>query len=83
VDAPVTGTPGAGMGTARANGSVSAAGGGGDGALTLGARGLSALYAGTPVSTLRMAGIAAGGSPDGDAALNAAFAAQPFMFDDF
>lgn len=52
-------------------------------ALTVGARGLSALYAGTPVSTLKLAGLAAGGAPDADAALDAAFAATPFMLDEF
>jgi predicted acetyltransferase len=52
-------------------------------ALTVGARGLAALYAGTPVGTLRLAGLAAGGAPDADAALDAAFAATPFMVDEF
>jgi predicted acetyltransferase len=51
--------------------------------LALGARGLAALYAGTPVATLRRVGLAEGGSPDGDAALDAAFAATPYMLDDF
>jgi predicted acetyltransferase len=51
--------------------------------LTLGARGLAALYAGTPVSTLRLAGLASGGTPDADAALDAAFAAATHMLDDF
>jgi predicted acetyltransferase len=51
--------------------------------LTLGARGLAALYAGTPVGTLRQAGLAAGGTPDGNAALDAAFAASTFMLDAF
>ena len=51
--------------------------------LVLGARGLAALYAGTPVGTLRQAGLAAGGTPDGDEALDAAFAATPFMLDAF
>jgi len=51
--------------------------------LTLGARGLGALYAGTPVATLRLAGLAAGGTPDADAALDAAFAARAYMVDDF
>jgi predicted acetyltransferase len=51
--------------------------------LALGARGLAALYAGTPVATLRLAGLAAGGAPDADAALDAAFAATPYMVDDF
>jgi predicted acetyltransferase len=58
-------------------------GAGGSPALTVGARGLAALYAGTPVSTLRLAGLAAGGAPDADAALDAAFAATPFMVDEF
>ena len=52
-------------------------------ALTVGARGLAALYAGTPVSTLKLAGLAAGGAPDAGAALDAAFAATPFMVDEF
>jgi predicted acetyltransferase len=51
--------------------------------LALGSRGLAALYAGTPVATLRRAGLAAGGDPAGDAALDAAFAANPFMLDGF
>jgi predicted acetyltransferase len=52
-------------------------------ALELGARGLAALYAGTPLATLRRAGLAAGGSPDADAALDAAFAANAYMLDAF
>jgi predicted acetyltransferase len=51
--------------------------------LALGARGVAALYAGTPVVTLRQAGLAFGGSPDDDAALDAAFAATPYMLDSF
>ena len=51
--------------------------------LALGARGFAALYAGTPVATLRRAGLAEGGSPDADAALDGAFAATPFMLDGF
>jgi len=51
--------------------------------LALGAGGLAALYAGTPVATLRRAGLADGGSPDADAALDGAFAATPFMLDGF
>jgi len=51
--------------------------------LTLGARGLAALYAGTPLVTLRQAGLAAGGTPADDAALDAAFAATPYMLDAF
>jgi len=52
-------------------------------ALQLGARGLAALYAGLPVAALRLAGLASGGSPDTDAALDAAFAATAYMIDDF
>ncbi len=51
--------------------------------VTLGARGLAALYAGTPVGTLRQAGLAAGGTPGSDAALDAAFAATSYMLDAF
>ena len=51
--------------------------------LTLGARGFAALYAGTPVGTLRLAGLAAGGDPAGDAALDGAFCGQAFMLDYF
>jgi predicted acetyltransferase len=46
-------------------------------ALQLGPNGLAALYAGTPVHTLRAAGLAAGGSSDGDAFLDAAFMGTP------
>jgi predicted acetyltransferase len=53
------------------------------GAMTVGARGLAALYAGTPVATLRRVGLASGGSPDGDAALDAAFGATAYMLDSF
>ena len=51
--------------------------------LTLGARGLAALYAGTPVTTLRQAGLAVGGSPEQDAVLDAAFAGTAHMLDAF
>ena len=51
--------------------------------LTLGARGLAALYAGTPVSTLRQAALAAGGSPADDAVLDTAFAGTAYMLDAF
>jgi predicted acetyltransferase len=60
-----------------------ASGGLSSSALTLGARGLAALYAGTPLATLRQAGLAAGGTPADDAALDAAFAATPYMLDGF
>ena len=52
-------------------------------ALTLGPRGFAALYAGTPLATLRRAGLVAGGDPGGDAALDAAFGADPFMLEFF
>jgi predicted acetyltransferase len=53
-------------------------------ALTLGARGLAALYAGTPVATLRHVGLASGGTaPRDDAALDAAFSGTAFMLDSF
>jgi GNAT superfamily N-acetyltransferase len=51
--------------------------------LALGPRGLAALYAGTPVPTLRQVGLASGGTPAADAALDAAFAATPYMLDAF
>jgi predicted acetyltransferase len=66
-----------------ASGGAAPGSGNGAGTLTLGARGLAALYGGTPVSTLRLAGLAAGGSPAGDAALSAAFSGLAFMLDDF
>jgi predicted acetyltransferase len=56
---------------------------GGHAPLALGARGLAALYAGTPVATLRRVGLADGGSPAADAALDGAFAAAPFMLEGF
>jgi predicted N-acetyltransferase YhbS len=45
----------------------------------LGARGFAALYAGTPMATLRGAGLAAGGDASADDALDSAFAGQAFM----
>jgi len=79
-----------GKGVLIPNGPVSSPGalpsgleGGGSSAFRLGARGLAALYAGTPVTTLRLAGLAAGGTPDAGAALDAAFAATAYMLDDF
>jgi predicted acetyltransferase len=52
-------------------------------ALTVGPRGLAALYAGTPVPTLRQAGLVAGGTPEADDLLTAAFAGTASMMDDF
>jgi predicted acetyltransferase len=54
-----------------------------DTALTVGARGLAALYAGTRVTVLRQAGLVADGSPEHDAALDAAFAGAAYMLDAF
>jgi Acetyltransferase (GNAT) domain/Sterol carrier protein domain len=71
--------PDAPAGAAGPGGTVGLA----DSAVTLGARGLAALYAGTPLVTLRQAGLADGGRPDDDAALDAAFAATPYMLDAF
>ncbi|HEY1623479.1 MAG TPA: GNAT family N-acetyltransferase [Streptosporangiaceae bacterium] len=51
--------------------------------LVLGAGGLAALYAGTPLSTLRRAGLATDGTPESDAALDSAFAAAPYLLDGF
>jgi len=51
--------------------------------LTIGARGLAALYAGTPMATLRLAGLAAGGDPVADSEIDGAFAAAAFMPDSF
>jgi predicted acetyltransferase len=51
--------------------------------LTLGARGLAALYGGAPVASLRMAGLVSGGAPDTDPALDAAFGGPAFMLHDF
>jgi predicted acetyltransferase len=67
-----------GKGTLTPNGGVPS-----PGTLALGPRGVAALYAGTPVAKLRLAGLASGGSPESDAALDAAFAATSFMLDDF
>jgi predicted acetyltransferase len=55
----------------------------GAGLLRLGARGFAALYGGTPMATLRRAGLAAGGSASTDDALDTAFAGQAFMLSVF
>jgi hypothetical protein len=51
--------------------------------LSLGARGFAALFAGVPVQTLRLAGLAAGGEAAADNALAAAFGGPAFMLDQF
>jgi predicted acetyltransferase len=53
------------------------------GPVRLGARGFAALYAGVCLATLRGAGLAAGGDPGADEALDAAFAGKAFMLDAF
>ncbi len=45
----------------------------------LGPRGLAALYAGTPMATLRRAGLAAGGDPGADELLDGIFAGEPYL----
>lgn len=53
-------------------------------ALQLGARGLAALYAGTPLASLRKAGLASGGSVAGDGPIDTAFASgTSYMLDFF
>lgn len=57
---------------------------GSDDVLRLGARGLAGLYAGTPLATLRGAGLAVGGSEATDAALDPVFAGPTsYMLDYF
>jgi len=51
--------------------------------LRLGARGFAALFAGVPVPTLRLAGLAAGGGATDDDALGAAFCGPAFTVDHF
>jgi len=51
--------------------------------VTMGARGFAALYAGIPMATLRLAGLAAGGNPVADSELDGAFAGSSFMLDSF
>lgn len=60
-----------------------AAGAANGSALRLGARGVAALFAGVPVATLRTAGLAAGGDPAADEALDSAFGGTAFMTDYF
>jgi predicted N-acetyltransferase YhbS len=79
----VTGGKGA-LTPAGPGGSQSPAGLPGDAApLRLGPRGLAAMYAGTPLATLRSAGLATAGDPAADAALDDAFAGAAYMFDYF
>ena len=52
-------------------------------ALRLGPRGLAAMYAGTPMASLRRAGLAAGGDSSCDVVLDEAFAGPAYMLDYF
>jgi predicted acetyltransferase len=52
-------------------------------ALRLGPRGLAALYAGTPLATLRLTGLARGGEPAADAVLDTVFGGTAYMLDQF
>lgn len=49
----------------------------------LGPRGFAALFAGVPMSTLRVAGLAAGGDRRTDDALDGVFAGRPYLLDYF
>jgi predicted acetyltransferase len=51
--------------------------------LALNERGLAAMFAGTPLRTLRQAGLASGGTHADDTRLDAAFVAQSYMTDYF
>ena len=51
--------------------------------VSLGPRGFAAMFAGVPLPTLRSAGLAAGGDPGTDDALDCAFAGTPFLLDYF
>lgn len=69
---------------AGGRGSLQRANGGTEtGALRLGARGFAALFAGSAIGPLRLAGLAAGGDPAADDALESAFRGQAFMIDEW
>lgn len=51
--------------------------------LELGPRGIAALYAGTPVAMLRLAGLVSGGDPETDALLDTVFGDNPYLIDYF
>jgi predicted acetyltransferase len=54
-----------------------------DDSLRLGPNGLAAMYAGTPLATLRTVGLATGGRPEDDRRLDTAFAADPYLLEFF
>ncbi|HXW43187.1 MAG TPA: GNAT family N-acetyltransferase [Streptosporangiaceae bacterium] len=76
----LTPAPGSG-GTPGRSGMPRPSGPAGGSVLRLGPRGLAALFAGVPMATLRIAGLAAGGDPAAASSLDSAFAAQAFMAD--
>jgi predicted acetyltransferase len=49
----------------------------------LGPRGFAALFAGAPMATLRVAGLAAGGDPGTDEVLDGLFSGSPYLLDYF
>jgi predicted acetyltransferase len=51
--------------------------------LTIGVRGLAALYGGTPMASLRLAGLASGGQPAADSELDGAFGGASYLLDSF
>lgn len=51
--------------------------------VSFGARGFAALFAGTPMTTLRLAGLADGGDPADDPRIDEAFAATAYLHDYF
>ncbi|HKE50485.1 MAG TPA: GNAT family N-acetyltransferase [Actinomycetes bacterium] len=71
------------LSVADGTGCLTPAGPGRDDPVRLRAGGFAALYAGWPMSSLRRAGLADGGTGPADAALDAAFAAQPYCQDYF
>jgi predicted acetyltransferase len=71
------------LSVSNGTGSLTPAKSSGD-ALRLGSRGLTALYAGTPLAAVRKAGLAWGGSASDDGAIDTAFSgATPYMLDYF
>lgn len=69
-------------GTASGGGGPAAYGMGG-GPVRLGPRGMAALWCGWTMSRLRLAGLATGGDPAADTALDAMFAGAPFLTEYF
>jgi hypothetical protein len=49
----------------------------------LGPRGFAALFAGSAIGPLRLAGLATGGDPAADEALESAFRGQAFLIDEW